>query len=137
MYASQLFGVDFFPTNFAIQVSDDNATWIDISSEQNYVFGQSSSSGSWETSSLECQYLRIHITKSKTLFLLFKLAQIGEIEVYGCDTAGEIPLLAGEKSPGEVSEQQQISTQNTSGKKTENRNMALSAPGRPAVRFLE
>ena len=137
MYASQLFGVDFFPTNFSIQVSQDNATWIDISREQGYVFGQSSSSGNWDTNGHECQFIRIHITRSKTLFLLFKLAQIAEIEVYGCETAGELPLLAGEKSPGEGSDQQQISTQHTADKKTENRNIDLSAPGRPAVTFLK
>ena len=107
MYASQLFGVDFFPTNFAIQVSQDNATWVDISREQGYVFGQSIPFGNWETNSLESRYIRIHITKSKTLFLLFKLAQIAEIEVYGCNPTGEIPLLAGEQSSGEGGEQQQ------------------------------
>ena len=137
MYASQLFGVDFFPTNFKIQVSQDTVTWIDITNEQGYVFGQSSSSGSWDVNGLVCQFIRIHITNSKTLFLLFKLAQIAEIEVYGCNTSGEIPLLAGEESTGEGREQQQITTQSISGKKAENRNMALSAPGRPAVTFIK
>jgi hypothetical protein len=103
---------------------------------QGYVFGQSSSSGSWDANGYECQFIRIYITNSKTLFLLFKLAQIAEIEVYGCNPTGERSFLAKDESSDEGSEQQ-ISTKTLSGNKTGNRNTSLSTPGRPAVTFLK
>ena len=36
MYASKMFGTDFFPTDFQIQVSRDNNTWASIGSEWGY-----------------------------------------------------------------------------------------------------
>ena len=137
MYASRLFGVDFFPTNFTIQVSQDNTTWSDISSEQGYVFGQALSSGNWETNGLECRYIRIYITKSKTLFLLFKLAQIAEIEVYGCDTTGEIPLLVKHNSLSVDSKKQEAGRRKAFNRKAVNRDMTPAIPGKPTITFFK
>jgi hypothetical protein len=137
MYASRLFGVDFFPTNFKIQVSQDNSTWFDISTVQGFVFGQSNTSGSWSTNGLECRYIRIYITQSKTLFLLFKLAQIAEIEVYGCDPSGTQTLLAEESSYTQSTTQQKATEQKESSRKIENQNTIPGTPNKPTVTFLE
>jgi len=137
MYASKLFGVDFFPTNFKIQVSQDNSTWLDISTVQGFVFGQSLTSGSWNTNSLECRYIRIYITQSKSLFLLFKLAQIAEIEVYGCDASGALPLLAGENSFTQSPKQVTLSEQRESSRANDNQNAIPGTPSKPTVTFLE
>jgi hypothetical protein len=137
MYASRLFGVDFFPTSFKIQVSQDNSTWLDINTVQGFVFGQSLTSGSWNTNGLECRYIRIYITQSKALFLLFKLAQIAEIEVYGCDTSGALPLLAEESAFTESHTHETVTDKRDSSRKTENQNTIPSTPGTPTVTFLE
>jgi hypothetical protein len=139
MYASRLFGVDFFPTNFTIQASHDNATWVDISSEQGYVFGQSLSSGNWEMSGLESRYIRIYITQSKTLFLLFKLAQIAEIEVYGCNTTVSSPLLAQENTSllTEEDGHPEGSTPQKSGGQKELKQMLPTIPGKPIITLFE
>jgi hypothetical protein len=137
MYASRLFGVDFFPTNFKIQISQDNSTWLDINTVQGFVFGQSLTSGSWNTNGLECRYIRIYITQSKALFLLFKLAQIAEIEVYGCDTSGTAPLLAEESSFTQSHKQETVTEQQESIRETENQNTIPGIPSKPTVTFLE
>lgn len=137
MYASKLFGVDFFPTNFKIQVSQDNSTWLDISTVQGFVFGQSLTSGSWNTNSLECRYIRIYITQSKSLFLLFKLAQIAEIEVYGCDASGALPLLAEENSFTQSPKQETLTEQRKSSRANDNQNAIPGTPSKPTVTFLE
>ena len=137
MYASRLFGVDFFPTNFKIQVSQDNSTWLDISTVQGFVFGQSLTSGSWNTNGLECRYIRIYITQSKALFLLFKLAQIAEIEVYGCDTSDPSSPVAGESSFTQNNKQEAATGQRDSRREAENQNRIPGTPSRPTVTFLE
>ena len=49
-------------------------------------------SDSWDFKSLECRYIRVYISKTKSIFFFFKVAQIAEIEVYGCDiTSGQLP----------------------------------------------
>ena len=133
MHASRLFGVDLFPSNFTIQISQDNNTWLDISSMQGFVLGQSLSSGSWDINSLECRYIRIYITKSKSLFLLFKLVQIAEIEVYGCDLSGATPVLAEEN----LSNQQDKQQLGTTGGEAENKNTIPGTPSKPTVIFFE
>ena len=137
MYASRLFGVDFFPTNFKIQISQDNSTWLDISTVQGFVFGQSLTSGSWNTNGLECRYIRIYITQSKALFLLFKLAQIAEIEVYGCDAPGALPLLAEESSFTRSDKQETPTERREPSRETENQNTIPGTPSKPTVTFLE
>jgi hypothetical protein len=132
MYASRLFGLDFFPTHFTIQVSQDNNTWLDISNMQGFTFGQSLSSGNWNTNGLECRYIRIYITKSKSLFLLFKLAQIAEIEVYGCDATGELPLLTEERSS---EKQQTVTKPQEHRRETEIQNKTPSTPSKPTITF--
>jgi hypothetical protein len=137
MHASRLFGVDLFPTNFKIQISQDNSTWLDITTVQGFVFGQSLTSGSWDTNGLECRYIRIFITQSKALFLLFKLAQIAEVEVYGCDTSGAVPLLAGESSFAQSNKEETALAQRETSRKTENKDRIPGTPSRPTVTFLE
>jgi len=138
MYASRMFGVDFFPTNFKIQVSQDNITWIDVSNEQGYVFGQTLSSDSWNTNGCECRYLRIYITNSKTLFLFFHIAQIAEIEVYGCDNSDQpSQLLPGEGTSFVDSMVKEANIPNKTADRTiiDLFTRTPSTPGKPEITF--
>jgi hypothetical protein len=95
--ASTLFGTDLFPVNFKLEISRDNMTWEEISTEQGYSPPiQSTHSDSWDFKSIECRYIRVHITKAKTIFFFFKMARIAEIELYGCDIAGSPSLTTSE-----------------------------------------
>jgi hypothetical protein len=83
MYALDLFGIDFFPVNFNIQISRDNITWEELSTEEGYTPPlQPTPPDSWDFGSLECRYIRVYITKAKTLFFTFHMAQIAKIRVY-------------------------------------------------------
>jgi len=84
MYASKLFNSDLFPLSFKIQISNDNLNWEEMHTENNYKL-QSVRSASWDIDSYQTRYIRIYITKAKPFFFFFYLAQIAEIEVYGCD----------------------------------------------------
>ncbi len=134
MYASQMFGTDFFPTDFQIEISRNNSTWASIGKEWGYTPPfQPSYSDKWAFDGIECRYVRIVITKSKTLFLFLHLAQIAEIEVHGCDIEYDIPLVIGEgfavnasqENSGRVILDEPISR--SQGK--------ITTPGRPEVRF--
>ena len=94
MYSSEFFNLDLFPVNFKIQISDDNTTWQDIRTEENYA----AQSESWDFSGSDAHYIRIYITKGKPFFILFSLAQIAEIEVYGYDTPEQSLTSADGKS---------------------------------------
>ena len=92
--ASTLFGTDYFPVNFTIEISSDTVTWDKISTEQGYAPPlQSTHSDSWDFKGLECRYIRVYITKAKNILFFFKMAQIAEIEVYGCNTTEALRSL--------------------------------------------
>ena len=94
MYASRMFGTDFFPTNFTIQVSSDNTTWIDMDKLQGYSAPIGTTpSDNWNYNNLEGRYLKISISKCRIFLLLFRVAQIAEIEVYGCEKTNPGPIL--------------------------------------------
>jgi len=134
MYASRMFGMDFFPTDFQIQISRDNITWADLGAEWGYTPPlQPPYSDRWDFEGIDCRYIRINITKSRNLLLFFHLAQIAEIEVYGCNVEDDIPITA-EKGY----------TVSTSQEKSNRilRDVPISAspgkpttPGRPEVKF--
>jgi hypothetical protein len=134
MYASKIFGTDFFPTDFQIEVSKDNNTWARVGSEWDYTPPyQPPYVDKWEFNGIDCRYVMITITKSKTLFLFLHLAQIAEIEVYGCDIEDDIPLVtetgsairASQNEASRVIERVSVTTSQEQ----------LTAPGRPEVRF--
>ncbi len=134
MYASRMFGTDFFPTDFQIEISRDNNTWASIGKEWGYTPPfQPPYSDEWVFDGIDCRYLRITITKSKTLFLFLHLAQIAEIEVHGCDIEDTAALLAAEALPLSASrkESSRIKLEDAPGAHPEQ----LTAPGRPEVRF--
>jgi hypothetical protein len=134
MYASRLFGTDFFPTDFQMEISRDNSTWASIGKEWGYTPPiQSPYAEKWEFGGIDCRYVRIAITKSKTLFLFLHLAQIAEIELYGCDIEDDIPLITGQASAVRASQEKldkiiiEDSIDINQGE--------LTTPGKPEVRF--
>jgi hypothetical protein len=137
--ASTLFGTDFFPVNFKLEISRDNMNWEEIRTEQSYVPPlKSSHPDTWDFKSLECRYIRVYISKAKTLFFFFKVAQIAEIEVYGCDsTAGQFPTLAHEQ-PLINEEREGVGTPERADKERDkDPDRQPSIPGRPVVTFPE
>ncbi len=138
--ASTLFGTDLFPVNFKIEISRDNMTWEKISTEENYTPPiQSAHSDSWDLNSIECRYIRVYITKAKTIFFFFKMAQIAEIEVYGCTITDDIPLLAKE-DPSLVTEddgKQTVRKQKESGGQKDLQQMLPTIPGRPTITLFK
>ena len=138
MYASKLFGTDFFPTDFQIQVSSDNLNWTNISSERGYITPMHPPyNGHWVFDSIECRYLRISIAKSKTLFFLFHLAQIGEIEIYGCDIAEHIPQVVQRNMSVRNDEYQEEYKNNNLTPSRNSDQEVPSIPGRPEITFPE
>jgi hypothetical protein len=135
--ASTLFGTDFFPVNFKIEISKDNSVWEEISTEEGYAPPmQSTRMDSWDCKSIECRFIRVSISKTKSIFLFFKVAQIAEIEVYGCDiSSGQLPALAHEdRSINE--ERGAVVVSEVSGKDRDTGSQP-SIPGKPVVTFSE
>jgi len=134
--ASTLFGTDFFPVNFTIEISKDAMAWDRISTEQGYAPPiQATHADSWDLKNLECRYIRVYITKAKTILFLFKMAQIAEIEVYGCNIADNTPLPAKETvsmMPEEDGNQQERN-QTESGEQKDLHQMLPTIPGKPTV----
>ena len=138
--ASTLFGTDYFPVNFTIEISSDNMTWDQISTEQGYAPPiQATHSDSWDCKSLECRYIRVYITKAKNILFFFKMAQIAEIEVYGCNTTVSSPLLAQENTSLVTEEDghPEGSTPQKSGGQKELKQMLPTIPGKPIITLFE
>ena len=134
MYASKMFGIDYFPTNFQIQISRDSSTWATINNEQGYTPPlQSPYRDNWNFEIIECRYIRVYITKAKSLFFFFQAAQIAEIEVYGCDIEDDIPLVS-RQAPALSSGQEESGSIAVEGS-IHTRQEILTPPGRPEVRF--
>jgi len=135
MYALDLFGIDFFPVNFKIQISRDNITWEEMSTEEDYTRPlQPTPSDSWDFGSLECRYIRVYITKAKTLFFIFHVAQIAEIRVYGCDLPEHIIFTGEDLSVSKT----EITKEHAQEEKTtlpDADQRLPSTPGKPVVRF--
>jgi hypothetical protein len=141
--ASTLFGTDFFPVNFTIEISRDNLKWDAISTEQGYAppiqSTQSTHSDSWDCKSLECRYIRVYITKAKTMLFFFKMAQIAEIEVYGCNITDTTPLLAKENISMMTEEDgnHQERNQAESAEHKDLQQTLPTIPGKPTVTLSE
>jgi len=134
LYASRMFGTDFFPSDFQIEVSRDNVAWASIGKEWGYTPPlQPPYSGRWVFDGIDCRYVRITITKSKTLFLFLHLAQIAEIEVHGCDLEEDTSLLVADVPAVSASQEasRRIKLEDAPGASQEK----PTAPGRPEVRF--
>ena len=131
MYALRFLTMDFFPVNFQIQISRDNINWEEIRTEKNYTL-KSSHYESGELNSLEARYIRVSITKAKTFFI-FYLAQIAEIEVYGCDIPEQhfTPLDTPSIEDGEPRD----TIQEEVAEAAESDQAPPSVPGRPVITF--
>ncbi len=135
MYASKLFGTDFFPVNFKIEISSDSISWEELYIEKGYSLPlEPAHSDLWDFNSVECRYIRLSITKAKTLFLFFKVVQIAEIEVYGCDLLEEIPVM-GEQGSLPESEKAQETLQSEGSAPPDDTRRLPSIPGKPVVDF--
>jgi hypothetical protein len=134
MYASKMFGIDYLPTSFQIQISKDNITWEDMGSEKDYTF-QSAYSDSWEFNTPEARYIKVSITKAKTFFI-FYLVQIAEIEVYGCDMPEQTLALLEEEHVIKDEIFKVIDQEEKDAEKTLDINQGKpSVPGKPVVTF--
>ncbi len=135
MFAAKLYGLDYFPANFQIQTSRDNINWLTVSSEQGYTSSfEPPYSDSWNFDNHSCRYIRVYITRAKTLLFFFRIAQIAEIEVYGCDVEAYVPQLAGEDSLPEDMRKKETK-EILLGEVTVPVQGVPSVPGRPEVEF--
>ena len=130
MYASNMFGIDYLPTNFQIQISMDNINWEEITTEKSYNI-QSDSANSWDFNTPEAQYIRVYVTKAKTFFI-FHLVQIAEIEVYGCDISEQKLRSTDYKGSNKVIKKTRNAPQDNI---EESNQVAPSVPGKPIVTF--
>ena len=77
MYSSRIFGTDFFPTNFQIQVSNDNINWVDMDTIQGHSTPlDATSPDSWQYNGLTCRFLKVSISKCRTFLFFLRVAQI-------------------------------------------------------------
>jgi hypothetical protein len=130
MYASNMFGIDYLPTNFQIQISSDNINWKEVASEKGYDI-QSTHDDRWDFNTPEAQYIRVYVTKAKTFFI-FHLVQIAEIEVYGCDISEQKLRSTDYKDSNKVIKK----TRNAPKEKIEESYQGTpSVPGKPIVTF--
>jgi hypothetical protein len=140
MYASRMFGTDFFPTNFTIQVSSDNSNWIDMENCEGYSTPLGTSpSDNWNYDNLEARFLKISISKCRIFLLFFRVAQIAEIEVFGCEKTEQIPILDENSSTvAEEAEILQYSKEENDRKDSPRvQGNVLSVPGKPVITFYK
>ena len=128
MYASKLFNSDLFPLSFKIQISNDNLNWEEMYTENNYKL-QSVRSASWDIDSYQTRYIRIYITKAKPFLFFFYLAQIAEIEVYGCD------ILEQNLASGNEDKKSEDNHKDETGDVLESDQGLPGVPGKPVITF--
>jgi hypothetical protein len=96
-------------------------------------------SDNWNYDNLEGRFLRISISKCPLFLLIFRIAQIAEIEVYGCEKTDQIPIL-GENSL--VAAEETAVPQNSNEEKdfqssSIGQGNVLSVPGKPVITFYQ
>lgn len=134
MYSSRMFGTDLFPTNFQIQVSNDNVTWLDMDTIQGYSRPlDEGSPDNWQYNGLACRFLKVSITKCQTFLFFFRVAQIAEIEVYGCDRDDQVPLISDKKRYIQKKDYPQKSTDS---ERPPVEQQVPGIPGKPVIKFL-
>lgn len=100
LYASRLFGIDFLPATLELQISNDNATWRTITaSEQQSVDGEAALTDNLQLRGAAGRYIKLCVG-GRTSWFLLQVAQIAELEIYGCDADDHLPFsLPGGGSP--------------------------------------
>jgi hypothetical protein len=139
MYASRIFGTDFFPSNFKIQASNDKISWVDMNTVQGYSTPlDQTSAGNWEYNNLSCRYIKVFISKCRSFLFFFRVAQISEIEIFGCDTTKQQPhRLFNEEG---IVVNSQLRQANITKKRAEHKtidqyNETPTIPGKPIIKF--
>jgi hypothetical protein len=136
IYASNFFNTNFFPVNFKIEISTNSENWEEMHAVQDYAI-QSAHSDSWDLNNFAGRYIRIDITKAKTFFFFFYLAQIAEVQVYGYDLTEQQPEERSVTTPSIKSEipanEAQEETGGGSGNVTGTLHAIPGVPGRPVI----
>ncbi len=134
MYSSRIFGTDFFPTNFQIQVSNDNVTWLDMETIQGYSTPlDPGSPDNWQYNGLACRFLKVSISKCRTFLFFLRVAQIAEIEVYGCDRGEQLPLISEENKSINNNELPKIDAESQIIPVDQH---VPGIPGKPVIKFV-
>jgi len=133
MYASRMFGIDFMPANLELQISNDNHVWQTITAGSISSSLEPPYADSWKLGDHTCRYIKLRLSGRKTIFF-FQLAQIAELEIYGCNQTDHLPF-ASQNSASTVSNQP-LNSPDRSVRSSENEAAPPPGiPGRPAVRF--
>ena len=134
MYSSRMFGTDLFPTNFQIQVSNDNVTWLDMETIQGYSRPlDDGSPDNWQYNGLACRFLKVSISKCQTFLFFLRVAQIAEIEVYGCDKDDQVPPITGENR---YIQKKDYPQKNAESERTPAEQQIPGIPGKPVIKFI-
>ena len=134
MSSSRMFGTDLFPTNFQIQVSNDNVTWLDMDTIQGYSRPlDEGSPDNWQYNGLACRFLKVSITKCQTFLFFFRVAQIAEIEVYGCDRDEQVLPISGEQR---YLQKKDYPQKRQDSERPPGEQQVPGIPGKPVIKFV-
>jgi hypothetical protein len=130
-----MFGIDFLPTTIELQISNDNVTWQTITAAAETMDGEDAAGDSWQLRGHTCRYIKLCVGGRKSLLLL-QLAQIAELELYGCDAGSHPPFSArgGSSSAETAGAATGLNTTSHSTWSTDEP-VAPGIPGRPIVSF--
>ena len=134
LYASRIFGIDFLPANLELQISNDNTVWQTITAGSVSSSIEPPYADSWKLGGHTCRYIKLCISGRKTI-LFFQLAQIAELEIYGCNQTDHLPFAS--QNSAWTESNQPIPSPDKSLRSSGHEAAALppGIPGRPAVRF--
>jgi hypothetical protein len=135
LYASRMFGIDFLPTTLELQISNDNATWHTITAAAETMDRETAAGDGWQLRGNTCRYIKLCVGGRKSLLLL-QLAQIAELELYGCD-AGSHPPFSAQAGSSASEANDAVTGLNKPPRNAWNKNEPLvpGIPGRPLVSF--
>jgi hypothetical protein len=135
LYASRMFGIDFLPAALELQISNDNATWHTITAEADTIELEAAAGDSWQLRGHACRYIKLCVG-GRTSWFLLQLAQIAELEIYGCDAVTHPPFSVREGSS--ASEMNDAATALQKPSRTAwsaDEPLSPGIPGRPLVSF--
>jgi hypothetical protein len=135
LYASRMFGIDFLPATLELQISNDNATWHTITAAADTMDLEAATGDSWQLRGHACRYIKLCVGRRRS-WLLLQLAQIAELEIYGCDAGTHSPISAGEgSSVSETNDAGNVLNKPSRTAWRAEEPLAPGIPGRPLVSF--
>jgi hypothetical protein len=135
LYASRMFGIDFLPATLELQISNDNVTWHTITAAADPMDLEAAAGDSWQMRGHACRYIKLCVGGRRSWFLL-QLAQIAELEIYGCDAGTHPPFSAREgNSASETIDAATGPNQPSRTAWSADEPLAPGIPGRPLVSF--